>query len=152
LLAVVSDHRSMTPMSRQELDLWGRAAHSRIPAFVIGKEFEPGSVDHGALSQSDLTPTFEWWLGGEVTLRPFEAVMFDVDFISDKCAFHERSDRRGLVEAVCSDGAGQIILDGDHTRFIGATDLSPQRQEQALEVIARQRLEAWQRHRATNPD
>jgi hypothetical protein len=148
MLVVVSDHRSMTPMSRRELDLWGDAAHSLVPAFVIGAGFEPGSVANAVYSQSDLTPSFEWWAAGEVTLKPFEAVMFDPEFETSKCAFHQRMDRRGLVEASCNEGRGQIILDGDNTRFIGSTNLGPEIQRKALEVIARQRLEAWQRHQA----
>lgn len=152
VLIVVSDHRSMTPMSRQELDRWGPAAHSLIPAFIIAAEFAPGSVDHAVYSQSDLVPSFEWWASGETRLRPFEAVMLDRAFESSKCAFHERSDRRGLVEVTCDQGRGQILLDGDHTRFAGPTDLHPDLQQQALEVLARQRLEAWQRHLATAND
>lgn len=152
MLLVVSDHRSMTPMSRQELDQWGNAAHSLIPAFVIASEFQPGSVDRSVYSQSDLTPSFEWWVGGHVSLRPFEAVMFDPGFEADKCAFHERSDRRGLVEVTCEEGRGQVILDGDHTRFVRSENLSPERRGQVLDLIARQRLEAWQRHQATTED
>lgn len=146
VLLVVSDHRSMTPMSRLELDTWGTTAHSRIPAFVIGEGFEPGSVSGSVFSQSDLAPTFSWWAAGEVTLEPFEAVMFDPDMHSKKCALHERSDRRGLVEVICDDGHGQVMLDGDQTRFTGATDLEPERQQEVLQYIARQRIEAWRRH------
>jgi len=42
-----------------------------------------------------------------------------------------------------------VVLDGDHTRFAGVTDLPPYRQQAVLDVIARQRLEAWERHLAT---
>lgn len=149
ILVVISDHRSMTPMSRRELDTWGAAAYSRVPGFVIGAGFEPDSVDASVYSQSDLAPSFEWWATGEATLGPFDAIMLDPAFDTEKCAFHERSDRRGVMEVICDEGRGQIILDGDHTRFVGRTDLSQARQEQALKHIARQRIEAWQRHLAT---
>jgi phosphoglycerol transferase MdoB-like AlkP superfamily enzyme len=152
VLLVASDHRSMTPMSRRELDIWGPVAHSRIPAFVIGTEFTPGSVDDTVYSQSDLTPTFEWWASGEVTLGPFEAVMFDTSGKEENCALHERSDWRGMVEVNCNEGRGQIMLDGEHTRFVDTPSLSPERQQSLLDMIARQRLEAWQRHQATESD
>lgn len=150
ILMVVSDHRSMTPMTRAESDLWGDAAHSRVPAFIISSDSLPGSVDEATYSQSDLTPSFEWWLEGEVTLAPFEAVMFDPEFETRKCAFFLRMDRRAMIEANCDQGNGQIILNGDDTRFIGSNNLSPELEYQALEIIARLRLEAWQRHQANS--
>lgn len=149
VLVVVSDQRSMSPMSRKELETRGSTAHSLVPAFIIGGGFEPGAVADSVFAQSDLVPSFRWWATGEVALQPFEAVMFDPAFESRKCAFHERGDRRGLVEVICDDGQGQVILDGDYTRFVGATNLSPERREQALLVIGRERLEARQRHLAT---
>ena len=115
VLIVVSDHRSMTPMSSEELDLWGEAAHSRVPAFMIGNDIRPGSIDEATYSQSDLTPSFEWWLEGEVALAPFEAVMFDPEFVTRKCAFFLRMDRRAMVDANCDEGYGQIMLHGDDT-------------------------------------
>lgn len=152
VLMVVSDQRSMTPMSRRELDKWGAAAHSLVPAFIIGDGFEPGSVAGSVFAQSDLVPSFRWWVTGEVSLEPLEALMFDPTFETGKCAFHERGDRRGLVEVICDEGHGQVILDGDHTRFAGPNDLSPERREQVLQVIARERLEARERHLATTDD
>lgn len=149
VLVVASDHRSMTPMSRRELDQWGPAAHSLIPAFIIASGFQPGSVDDAVYSQSDLTPSFEWWVAGDASLKPFEAVMLDPEFDTSKCAFHERSDRRGLVEVICDEGRGQVLLDGNHTRFISANDLTAERRRQVLDTIARQRLEAWHRHLAS---
>lgn len=146
VLVVVSDHRSMTPMSRLELDTWGATAHSRVPAFVVGEGFEPGSVSGSVFSQSDLAPSFSWWATGAVALEPFEAVMFDPKLRFEKCALHERSDRRGLVEVICDDGRGQVMLDGDHTRFTSGSGLSPERREAVLQHIARQRIEAWRRH------
>jgi len=152
VLLVASDHRSMTPMSRRELDKWGAAAYSLVPAFIIASEFAPGTVDDAVYSQSDVAPSFEWWAGGEVALEPFKAVMIDPGFEADKCAFHERSDRRGVVEVICNEGRGQVLLDGDHTRFISGEGLSAERRRQALDIIARQRLEAWHRHLATTRD
>jgi len=150
VLVVLSDHRSMTPMSRTELELWGQAAYSLVPAFVIGSEFTPGSVNDSVFSQSDLVPTLEWWLSGEVGLEPLESVMLDPGFDEPNCAYHERGDRRGLVEVFCDTGHGQVILDGDSTRFVGSPDLSPERQEIILNDIGRQRLEAWHRHLTTS--
>lgn len=151
MLAVVSDHRSMTPMWAEEFERWGPAAYSRVPAFVIGDGFEPGASDGAVYSQGDLTTSFEWWLSGRTLLRPSDAVMFDPRFERPKCAFYERSDRRGMVMAICEEGHGEILLDGDHTRFLDARTegISPARQQQLLGILARHRLEAWQRHLAT---
>lgn len=152
ILVVVSDQRSMTPMTPQELDRWGSAAHSLVPAFIFGEGFEADSAESSVFAQSDLLPSFEWWLTGEVTLEPLEAVMFDPEFEAQKCAFHERGDRRGLVEVICDEGRGQVILDGDHTRFVGRTDLSADLRQKVLRVIARERIEALRRHQAAGDD
>lgn len=149
MLVVVSDHRTMTPIAPRELEQWGAAAHSRVPAFIIAPEFEPGSVQRTVFSQADLAPSFEWWLSGEVRLKPFQGVIFDPAFEGESCAFYSRADRRALVEVFCNGSHGSVILDGDHTRFVGPNDLSPERREQVLRVIARERLEARQRHLAT---
>jgi hypothetical protein len=148
LLVVVSDHRSMTPVPAEELERFGAGTFSRVPAFIIGQEFEPGSVNDRVLGQGDLVPSFEWWLSGSALLDPHDAVMFD-STNRTKCAFHARGDRRGLLEVICPEGYGQIRLDGDRTRFVQNQGLEEGRMQSILYTVTKERLSALRRHRQT---
>jgi len=154
LLVVVSDHRSMTPISAREFSLFGDDAYSRVPMFVIGKEFGHNEMDRSVYSQSDIVPTFEWWLGDKSMLEDNDRIMFStadhrMDFPptdNSTCAFHARGNQRGLVDVICTDGRGLVRLDGDHSRFIESHGLARARQEIILTQIARTRLQARYRH------
>jgi len=148
LLVVVSDHRSMTPVSSQELERFGASTFSRVPAFMIGRDIEAGSFDNRIVSQGDLVPTFDWWLNGETTLGPHDAVMLDGSDTT-KCAFHARGDRRGLLEVICPEGYGQVRMEGDRTRFVQSTGFDEQRIQSVLTTIAKERLADLHRQQQT---
>lgn len=144
MLVVVSDHRSMTPVSSEELERFGTSTFSRVPAFIISGDIKPGTVDDRVLSQGDLVPTFEWRLTGETVLGPHDAVMLDGSKTT-KCAFHERGDRRGLLEVICPEGYGQVRMEGDRTRFVQSTGFDEQRKQSILYTVAKERLTALHR-------
>ncbi len=148
LLVVVSDHRSMTPVSSEELERFGASTFSRVPAFMIGGDIKPGTFDDRVLSQGDLVPTFDWWLTGETTLGPHDAVMLDGSDTT-KCAFHARGDRRGLLEVICPEGHGQVRMEGDRTRFVQSTGFDEQRKQSILFTVAQERLAALHRQERT---
>jgi len=148
LLVVVSDHRSMTPVSSEELERFGVSTFSRVPAFMIGGGLEPGTFDDRILSQGDLVPTFDWWLNGETTLGPHDAVMLDGSDTT-KCAFHARGDRRGLLEVICPEGYGQVRMEGDRTRFEQSTGFDEQRKQTVLTTVAQERLADLHRQQKT---
>lgn len=149
LLVVVSDHRSMTPVSAEELERFGAGTFSRVPAFIIGGDIESGTLDDRVLSQGDLVPTFDWWLTGETFLGPHDAVMLEGS-ATTKCAFHARGDRRGLLEVICPEGHGTIRMEGDHTRFVQSAGLDEQRKESILYTVAQERLAALHRQERTD--
>ena len=148
LLVVASDHRSMTPVSAAELERFGQGTFSRVPAFMIGKGQEPGSIDDRVLSQSDLVPSFEWWLTGAINLGQHDAVMLN-DSDTTKCAFHARGDRRGLLEVICPEGYAQVRMEGDKTRFLQSDGFSESRKQSILYTIARERLAGMHRQQQT---
>jgi phosphoglycerol transferase MdoB-like AlkP superfamily enzyme len=151
LLVVVSDHRSMTPVSADELKRFGAGTFSRVPAFMIGREIAPGSSEDRVLSQSDLVSTFEWWLSGSTRLETHDTVMLD-PVGSEKCAFHSRGDRRGFLEVICPDGHGQVRLEGDRTRFVQSTGLGENRMQEIVQTVANERLAGLNRHRNIEND
>jgi len=151
VLMVTSDHRSMTPIPARELDAFGQATHSRIPAFIMGKGFGPGAEQAAVLSQSDIVPTFGFWLNGEITLQPLQALMFGAETVSEavedqlNCALHSRGDQRGLVEVLCNLGYGQVRMDGDNSRFNTSGGLSDADLAQVLQTLAVLRIEGLRR-------
>lgn len=151
ILLVASDHRSMTPIPAQELEMFGSTVDSRVPAFVLGREFSANSQSGRVHSQSDLVPTLQLWLNGWAELRPQQSPMFaPVDSaLPDtgglECAYHIRGDQRGVLEVVCNQGQGKLLLDGANTRFLSSNGLDAQQQAQILARTARLRLEGMQR-------
>lgn len=139
LLAVVSDHRSMTPIPKRELERFGPGAISLVPAFVIGRGINSGSVDNRVFSQGDLVPTFELWLNGAARFDSQDNDMLGDSYVP-KCAYHERGDRRGMLAVVCPEGHGQIYLEGDKTRFAESVGLDDERKVTLLEIVARERI------------
>ncbi|MCP4045065.1 MAG: sulfatase-like hydrolase/transferase [Gammaproteobacteria bacterium] len=151
LLVVASDHRSMTPVSSAELERFGEGTFSRVPAFMIGMGLEPGSVDNRVLSQSDLVPSFEWWLTGTTSLGPHDSVMLDGSDTA-KCAFHARGDRRGLLEVMCPEGYAQVRMEGDQTRFVQNDGFDEQRKQSILDTITKERLAGLYRQQKTQQE
>jgi phosphoglycerol transferase MdoB-like AlkP superfamily enzyme len=151
ILVVASDHRSMTPMPAHELELFGHAADSRVPAFVLGREFSANSRDDSVHSQADLVPSFQLWLTGTTELRPQQSLMLpfgDAPLPASaglECAYHIRGDQRGVLEVVCNQGHGRLQLDGINTQFLAVEGLDDAQQEQVLQHVARQRLEGLRR-------
>lgn len=143
IMLVLGDHRSMTPVLPAEENAFGSAATSRVPLFLFG--FGDASVHQGNFQQSDLLPSFRYWLGDEYCHDDRPANLFDTDSIG-RCAFHLRGAKQSLVEVLCPDGRGQVELDGDNTRFISATNINGPEQERILGIIARQRLAGHRRH------
>ncbi len=151
ILVVVSDHRSMTPIPAKEFEVFGSDSHSLVPAFIVGTGFNAGDVDDRVYSQADFVPSFELWLSGTTQLSALEAVMFGGSSrpqgtAASSCAFHSRGDQRGLVDAICNGGRGEVRLDGDQTRFTQSEGLAAADREGLLNDLAVLRLEGLQRH------
>lgn len=154
ILIVASDHRSMTPIPAHEQELFGSTVDSRVPAFVFGREFSANSRSGRVHSQSDLVPTMQLWLNGSVELRPHQSPMFTAagsDLPASaglQCAYHIRGDQRGVLEVICNQGQGKLMLDGANTHFLTSNGLDAEQQAQILARTARLRLEGMQRDQA----
>lgn len=151
VLFVISDHRSMTPVPAHELDRWGPAALSRVPAFALGGEFDRGGWNERLHSQADLVPSFELWVGGSTRLGAHQGLMFGapesvLTAQPPRCVFHSRFDRRGRVDVHCQNGSGQVRLDGDDSEFVGDTVLDEASRRRVLDTLAVLRLEGLERH------
>jgi len=143
ILLLIGDHRSMTPLSKKEEDIFGPAAFSRVQFLMFGQG--TASEHTGVFQQSDLLPSFRQWLSDEHCYDDQLASIFTPGSIG-RCAFHVRGSQHSLVDVFCPDGYGLVRLDGDSTRFIRKEGISGQKQVVILHAIARERLEGHQRH------
>jgi hypothetical protein len=142
LLVVVSDHRAMSFIAAEETKQLGRAAASRIPAFLMTGEEQPRVIDTLA-HQADLPFTLVSRVGEQACGRPWQRDLLSDDMPqAPRCVLHTRGDRRDRVDAFCQDGEGTIAIAGDDSHFLESEGLNKDREEALLERIALQRLEA----------
>jgi len=143
ILVVMGDHRSMTPMTKQEKHTFGEEAFSKIPFFILNGD-QPQSHE-GNFQLSDVLPSFQYWLADEVCYSGTAAVLFDLQSVG-RCAFHVRGANPALVDVFCPEGQGQVKLNGDDTGFVKSSGISPGKQASLLTTIGLQRLQGQQRH------
>ena len=143
ILLVIGDHRSMTPISKEEERIFGTAAASRVQFLMFGQG-ETGVRD-GVFHHSDLVPSFSHWLNDEHCFED-EAVNLFSPKSRGRCAHHVRGSQPSLVDVFCPDGQGLIQLNGDSTQFIQNDGIVEEEQSAVLQLIARERLAGQQRH------
>lgn len=142
LLVVFSDHRAMTPILGDELRLFGRAAASLIPAFVVGGTevpHAPRAIDK-PFHQSDLMPTLLRHVKQEFCFfAPFRDLLAP-EQSGSRCVIHARGDRRDHLDVFCEEAEGTVRIAGDDSYFIDQVGLSQDQQRSLLRHIAAQRL------------
>ena len=143
ILLVLGDHRSMTPLSKEEEGIYGPAALSRVQFLMFGQG--AAGEHNGVFQQSDLLPSFHQWLSDEHCYEGQLASVFAPESIG-RCALHVRGSQHSLVDVFCPQGVGLVRLDGDATQFIQNEGIAGEKQAVILREIARQRLEGDQRH------
>ena len=89
------------------------------------------------VKQADLVPSIQQWLGGPVTLGPYNASLFEPP--RENVALHRRGTELGLLDVFWPEGDGQIRMAGDDTAFIVQHNLSEDRQQETLALIANER-------------
>jgi len=143
ILLVMGDHRSMTPVSKEEEEIYGPAALSRIQFFMLDRA--SGGEHNGVFQQSDLLPSFRYLLN-ETYCHDGQMANVFVPDSPGRCAFHVRGSRPSLVDVFCPGAYGLVELDGDSTRFIENEGISTRKQSDILKMIARERLAGQKRH------
>jgi hypothetical protein len=147
VLLIVSDHRSMTPVSVEERRAFGRGAASRIPMILVDPRWPGPAVIDRVHGLGDLVPGMRERVAGEVCTNPTQASPFAPEGVDGACAFHLRGAERGIVDVFCEGGDGRVVLDGDDTRFLEASGLSRDRREQVLTAVALERIRGLERAR-----
>lgn len=141
VLIITGDHRAMTAVEPGEKETLGEAYTALVPFVLIDRLRPPGERIDTLLKQADLVPSIQQWLGGPVTLGPYNASLFEPP--RENVALHRRGTELGLLDVFWPEGDGQIRMAGDDTAFIVQHNLSEERQQETLALIANERLRPY---------
>lgn len=114
ILVITSDHRVMLPISEKEYSSLGQLAHANIPLILINNN-EKYEIK-GNFSHVDLGKSLEYLTLDKVCFNQFQRNIFQDNL--DGCVIYQQLIDLSLVDVKCGNGYGQVILDGDNTRFI----------------------------------
>lgn len=145
VLIITSDHRSMTPMAKSELDRFGLSAKTRIPLIVVAPSLATHSYTQGRFQQSDLPASLLQLSPGENCQLTDLGNLFTQPARHPTCVLHHRGDRRDYVDAFCGENEGTIQLKGDDTRVISG-DLK--NVNKLINAINRQRIQGSKNNRS----
>ena len=145
ILIIVSDHRSMTPVSIAESKKFGKQAVARIPLVVIDKSYKGEAETVEYLQQSDLLTSLQYLVSDEYCHRQGEGNIFTNPALASSCVFHNRGDLRDKIDVYCEEGkeSGTIQLDGDNTRLVEGY---LKNSREIIEIINVSRIAARKRH------
>lgn len=117
ILIITADHRSMTPIYREEQALLGLAAPAKIPFVIVGKGF--AGVTSAFLQQADLLHSIESYIAKEYCVGKHRGLIFATPPTSTSCVYHVNGGFRDRVNVLCEDKtAGVAKLNGDNTKKI----------------------------------
>lgn len=136
ILVITSDHRVMLPISKQEYNVLGSMAHANIPFILIDGQSK--YEIKGNYSHTDLGKSLEYLTLDKVCFNQFQNNMFKE---SKGCVIYQQLINFALVDVKCGDSYGQILLDGDNTRFIKDNlNISEDKKAEIVEYINYLRL------------
>ncbi len=146
LLVIVSDHRSMTPVSKEETERYGKQAVSRVPMVVIDKSYSGNTNTTEYLQQSDLLNSFDYLINENHCYREGEGNVFSDPAQPSTCVFHTRGDYRDNLDIYCdnSNQSATLKLYGDKTKVIEG---SLKNEQSIIEMINTSRIGARNRHK-----
>ena len=113
ILVITSDHRVMLPISKEEYDILGPLAHASIPLVIIDGDRK--YKINGNFSHIDLGKSLEYLTLDKACFNQFQNNMFKEN---NGCVIYQQLINFALVDVKCGNSYGQVILDGDNTRFI----------------------------------
>lgn len=140
ILMITGDHRAMVPLRPEEKEVFGLGALSRVPFVLIDRQRPAGEEIDWLFKQGDLVPSFQHWLGQRTELDALAASIFEERPNPENVALHRRGNERATVDVIFADGEGQVEVAGDATNFRWANNISAERRQRVLSMIAYERL------------
>lgn len=138
-LLIISDHRAMVPVEKNEHELLGRSTLSKIPAILIGPNVQKGPIET-LFHQTDLIDTMERVVAKQSCNEHGVRDLLSPEETEPRCIYHGRGDSRELVNVFCSDGEGTIRLAGDNTTMLDSKGLNKVRQQEIIDWLNHYRI------------
>lgn len=118
MLIITADHRSMTPIYKDEQKLLGAKAVANIPLIVLGQGF--AGVSDAYLQQADFLHSFQAITAPTYCKQAQRGLIFSQPPEASRCTYHAQGGFRDRVSTYCDQGAqiGVVQLNGDNTQAI----------------------------------
>jgi len=138
VLMISGDHRSMTPLSAQELGRFGDSALARTP-FVVATQLPiaKGPVA-GKFQQVDIAPSIDEMLGERACRKIDQGTFLSLPPQPAQYIAHARGDRRNQIDIYFDDKQADIMLAGDQSKWLGP---KPDNWKQIMDGIALDRIQ-----------
>ncbi len=136
VLMITGDHRSMTPLRREEYRQWGYRALARVPMVVIGDVDMPAVVEQ-TFAQTDIPVSFAWLAGIPACLDGGHGNFARAQPRPARWVLHSGGARPNRVSVYMGKREYGIVLDGDASRWL---DPPPVGGQAILDYINRQRI------------
>jgi phosphoglycerol transferase MdoB-like AlkP superfamily enzyme len=135
ILIITGDHRTMTPISKDEFEFFGESAPARVPLIVLDRSISKNTVISETFQHTDFISSVECLVSDRC-----ETTMFSGDFLSQpptpsSAIIAVNGSDRNVVNLYTENSFSQILLDGDSTKFISGTA-----SQQILNKINRERI------------
>ena len=137
VLMITGDHRSMTPILKDEYAKFGDRAFARIPMIVSGAVDMPNKID-ADFQQSDVPASIAELLGVESCRNAFVGTFLDTTPTPAKYVLHTRGDDRDRVDVYFDDRVASYYENGDASTW--TSDARPPDTATVAEWIDMQRI------------
>ena len=123
ILLIVSDHHSMVPLKKEEVEKFGYArAPAMIPLVVASSNINPKIVTSHH-QQIDIYNSLAQINLDSVRFSKWEGSIFAENIHRDQFSIHKRGDNRNIISVFTGNKDYEVKLDGDNTQIVSG-DLS----------------------------
>lgn len=120
ILLALGDHRSMTPLREEEMARFGDSALARTPMLVAGAGGLPRGEIALPFQQTDLLPSLlQVASDREACHRSDQGRFLRRDPQPPAFIVHARGDQRSRIDVYAARGNAALLLDGDHSAWLG---------------------------------
>ena len=132
IVIITADHRSMTPLSEKETNLFGSTAESHIPLLILGSPLP--TIQDTNFSHLDLAPSLEFLALPQACFHSFQKNMFSTEIAGNPCTLYQSSIEQNKVFATCQSQHAKFKLAKTST-YLSDGELSEKEENSLLSFI-----------------
>jgi phosphoglycerol transferase MdoB-like AlkP superfamily enzyme len=118
ILIITGDHRTMTPLAKNESEFFGESAPARVPLIIIDRSSTQPAVITETFQQIDFVSSLECLVGDKCETSMFSGNFFSNPPTPPSAILAVNGSDRNVVNIYNKTSFSQVLLDGDDTRFI----------------------------------